>query len=58
MATTANWLSNYCVSQVFLNATATEMGEVLTFAGIAFACAIAWLFVYFLLPETKGNTIE
>jgi hypothetical protein len=58
LATTVNWVSNYAVSQVFLLVTTTALGQVLTFVFIAVCCIGTWYFVYKLLPETKGRSIE
>ncbi|TNV80686.1 hypothetical protein FGO68_gene2087 [Halteria grandinella] len=58
LATTVNWVSNYAVSQVFLLVTTTALGQVITFVSIAVCCVGTWLFVYRLLPETKGRSIE
>ena len=58
LATTVNWISNYAVSQVFLLVTTDTLGQVLTFVFISGCCFFAWLFVYKLLPETKGRAIE
>lgn len=58
LATTTNWVSNYIISQLFLTLTSSSVGKVVTFACIAVFCVFAWLFVYYLLPETKGKSIE
>ena len=34
------------------------MGKVFIYAGLAIACAFAWLFVNRYVPETKGLTNE
>lgn len=58
ISTTGNWVSNYCISQLFLTITKTTVGRVVTFACISLFCAMAWVFIYKLLPETKGKPIE
>lgn len=58
LATTVNWVSNYAVSQVFLLVTQESTGQVITFEFIAACCVGTWFFVYKLLPETKGRSIE
>ena len=58
LSTTTNWLSNYFVSQVFLTLISTDLGKVVTFACISLFSVLAFIFVYFLLPETKGKPIE
>jgi len=57
VATTVNWGSNLIVSFTFLSyiSLVTTAGAFYTFAGIA---VLAWIFVFFKLPETKGKTIE
>lgn len=57
-ATFSNWASNYMVAQVFLTATKTATGRVITFFAIGAFCTAAWIFVYKLLPETKGKSFE
>ena len=56
-ATTANWLSNYAVTAVFLTAVGSPLGTVLTYAIIGCFAMAAWVFIYFLLPETKGKSL-
>eukprot|EP00053_Salpingoeca_punica_P024747 m.14535 g.14535 ORF g.14535 m.14535 type:complete len:552 (-) comp7155_c0_seq1:1758-3413(-) len=56
-ATAINWLGNLLISMTFLDLIdlVTEAGAFWLYSGIA---ALAWLFVYTLLPETKGKTLE
>ena len=57
MATIANWGVNLAVAVTFLTLVGA-VGRPRTFwiyAGIGIA---AWLFFYFLVPETKGKTLE
>ncbi|CDW81272.1 inositol transporter 1-like [Stylonychia lemnae] len=58
VSTTTNWVSNYLVSQFFLIVTKTTAGQVATFIAIALCCGFAWIFIYYLCPETKGKPIE
>jgi len=57
VATTVNWTSNLIVSVTFLTyiGLVTKAGAFWTYAGIGVA---GWIFFYFLLPETKGKSIE
>ena len=57
LATATNWLSNFCVSTVFLTSMETDEGKVYTFDILAGFAIFAWIFVYFLVPETAGKTI-
>ncbi len=58
MSTLGNWLGNYLISALFLTATETDTGEVITYFVLGGFCMGAFLFIYLLLPETKGKTIE
>lgn len=58
MGTTANWITNYFVSQIFLTATSTKIGEVATFSSLALICGLFWIFIYKRVPETKGKPID
>ncbi len=58
LSTTSNWVFNYLVSQLFLTLTKTPAGMVATFAVISLFAVGCFLFVYFLVPETKGKSIE
>ena len=58
LATTSNWISNFIIASVFLTLIDTNIGKLITFASLALICALCWIFVYYLLPETKGKTFE
>ncbi len=53
----ALWAACFALSYGFpvLNA---ELGPAVTFWIFGAVCAVGYLFVYFLLPETKGKTLE
>jgi hypothetical protein len=35
-----------------------DLGKVFVYAGLAIACAIAWLFTHRFVPETKDHTVD
>ena len=54
---TMNWISNFVVSLTFLSLL-NAFGSAATYwlyGGISLLCV---LFVFFLVPETKGKTLE
>ena len=53
-AAATNWLSNFVVASVFLSLTDSNSGKVSAFLLMAVFVLAAWIFVYRLLPETKG----
>ena len=57
VATTTNWISNLLVSVTFLHLTRylTRYGAFWLYTGIALA---GWVFIFLLLPETKGRPLE
>ncbi|CAO2842439.1 unnamed protein product [Amaranthus hypochondriacus] len=57
IAAVANWSSNLIVSETFLTLTQAlgSAGTFLLFAGFS---VIGFIFIYFLVPETKGLPIE
>lgn len=57
IAATANWLSNFLVTQTFLSLTAT-LGTSATFFLFACVAVLALLFVLFYVPETKGLSFQ
>ncbi|KAG1134589.1 hypothetical protein G6F60_002192 [Rhizopus arrhizus] len=54
--TAMNWAMNFVIGQVFPVIFAAIQGW--SFLIFAVICAIAFLFTFFLLPETKGRSIE
>ena len=56
-AATFNWASNLIVSLTFLTLV-EKLGASSTFLLYAFASVASWLFAYYLVPETKGRTLE
>jgi sugar porter (SP) family MFS transporter len=57
LATAANWGAAWLVTQFFLSLT-DWIGEAGTFFLFAAMCGVGFAFVWFLLPETKGKTLE
>ncbi|KRX00110.1 Major facilitator superfamily domain, general substrate transporter [Pseudocohnilembus persalinus] len=58
MATFSNWVSNFIVASAFLTLTETPIGQILSFAFLGLCCFAGMVFVYYLLPETKGKSLE
>src|SRR5262249_27848959 len=56
-AATFNWGSNFIVSLTFLTLV-EKLGSSSTFLLYTLASASSWLFAYYLVPETKGRTLE
>jgi SP family galactose:H+ symporter-like MFS transporter len=57
VGTVANWSANLIVALTFLTLT-HAMGKAATFCLYGIVSIGAWLFAYFLVPETKGKTLE
>jgi MFS family permease len=57
MASLANWGSNFIVALTFL-LLIDAFGQAGTFWLYAAIGVVAWIFVYFMVPETKGRTLE
>jgi MFS transporter, SP family, galactose:H+ symporter len=57
LATAVNWGSAYLVSQFFLSLV-EMIGSSLTFWLFALFCAIGWVWVYRVVPETKQQSLE
>jgi hypothetical protein len=57
LATAVNWGSAFLVSQGFLSLV-DSAGSSITFCLFAAFCALGWVWVYYRVPETKGQTLE
>ncbi|XVE52575.1 hypothetical protein DITRI_Ditri02bG0132400 [Diplodiscus trichospermus] len=57
LAAVSNWISNLIVSVTFLSLT-DALGSAGTFFLFAGVCIIGFIFIYSLVPETKGMQIE
>ena len=57
-ATATNWLFNVIVCMSFLSLTSSNLGQVLAWATYCFFGVVTWVFVYALLPETKGRSLD
>ncbi|MDQ2907050.1 MAG: MFS transporter, partial [Chloroflexota bacterium] len=57
LATVANWAANFLIAVTFLSfvKVLTEGGTFLMYAVVG---VLAWNFVFRLVPETKGKTLE
>ena len=57
VATAANWLAAFLVAQFFLSLV-DAIGESTTFFLFATLCVVSFVFVWRLVPETKGRSLE
>ena len=57
VATAVNWGSAFLVSQSFLTLIGA-IGNSLTFWLFALFCGVAWIWIYYRVPETKGQSLE
>ena len=57
VATAANWLAAFLVAQFFLSVV-DAIGESATFFIFAALCVVSFVFVWYLVPETKGRSPE
>lgn len=53
----SNWGANFVVSQAFLPLVAL-IGRTAVFWILAVICVVAAIFIYFLVPETRGRSLE
>ena len=58
IATAAYWLASFLMCSLFLSGTESDSGKTYTFVILALFCVVAFIFVYFMVPETAGKTIE
>ncbi len=57
VATAVNWASAFLVSQLFLSVVGV-IGDGMTFWMFALFCAVGWGWIYRVLPETRGASLE
>ena len=57
VATAVNWLSAFLVAQFFLSVV-DAIGEATTFFLFSLLCVVSFAFVWRLVPETKGRSLE
>jgi hypothetical protein len=57
LATCMNWLSNLFVTATFLEIV-NHIGARWTFFTYMIFCVVSIIFIYFLVPETKGVSLE
>jgi sugar porter (SP) family MFS transporter len=57
VGTVVNWSANLVVAVSFLTMTQV-LGKPATFWSYGAVSVAAWLFAYFMVPETKGRTLE
>jgi SP family galactose:H+ symporter-like MFS transporter len=57
LATAVNWAAAFLVSEFFLSLI-DAIGNSMTFWMFAFFCGVSWVWVYFRVPETKGQSLE
>jgi SP family galactose:H+ symporter-like MFS transporter len=57
VATAVNWFSAFIVAQFFLSVV-DAIGESTTFFIFSGLCVVTFVFVWYLVPETKGRTLE
>jgi MFS family permease len=57
MATMGHWVANFVVSLTYLSLI-QAIGETFTLWLYALLCVGAFVFCYFLVPETKGRSLE
>jgi sugar porter (SP) family MFS transporter len=57
VATAVNWLAAFLVAQFFLSVV-DAIGESTTFFVFAALCVVSFVFVWHLVPETKGRSLE
>ena len=53
-----NWVANFAVASVFLQTTQSVQGEVMTYSGLAGFALLAFVFVYYMVPETANKQID
>eukprot|EP00351_Strombidinopsis_sp_SopsisLIS2011_P005429 CAMPEP_0116870924 /NCGR_PEP_ID=MMETSP0463-20121206/1051_1 /TAXON_ID=181622 /ORGANISM="Strombidinopsis sp, Strain SopsisLIS2011" /LENGTH=162 /DNA_ID=CAMNT_0004508385 /DNA_START=862 /DNA_END=1350 /DNA_ORIENTATION=- len=58
LATASGGLADFIVTSFFLIMLETDAGKVYSFCILGCNCLLAWLFIYFLVPETANKSIQ
>lgn len=58
IAATSNWCANFILTAMFLPITATATGKVYAFMFLGVSSIAAYLFVFKMVAETKGKSME
>ena len=58
LTTFSNFAFNFVVAAVFLSATSTNWGKVISYLIIAIFCLLSYCFVNRYVPETKGKSLK
>ena len=58
MCQLSSWGFNYTAASLFPQMADGELGKVFVYAGLAIACAVAWMFTHRYVPETKDHTLD
>lgn len=58
IATASNFLASFIVASVFIYSMDTDAGKVYSFDILAVFAIATYIFVYYLIPETGGKTIN
>lgn len=58
MIATFGWLINFAVNSVFLNILDDDTGKWMLFIVLGVMALLAWLFVFFFIPETIGKSVR
>lgn len=58
MIATFGWLINFAVNSVFLNILDDDTGKWMIFIVLGVMGFLAWLFVFFFIPETIGKSVR
>ncbi len=57
VCSTSNWVANFIVAQSFPILIAA-LGNTPVFWGLGVICILSMVFIYFIVPETKGRSLE
>ena len=57
LSSLSNWGANFIVAQAFLPLVALT-GRTAVFWGLAVVCVLAAIFIYLVVPETRGRSLE